>query len=104
MESDEFDFVLARAEGPVLAYFAGSWPKAAAVCKEMDAVVREIAEAYDGRLTVVRADITRCPLPTKRYAVTTAPTFVLLRDGERVAAEAGRLDRAGFGEFLDAHL
>lgn len=104
MESNEFDFILARADGPVLAYFSGTWPKAVVVCKEMDAVVREVAEAYEGRLTVVKADMTRCPLPTKRYAVTAAPTFVLLRDGEQVAVAAGRLDRAGFGEFLDAHL
>ncbi|MFD3513496.1 thioredoxin family protein [Streptomyces sp. NPDC058657] len=104
MESDEFDFILARAEGPVLAYFFGTWPKAVEVCKRMDAVVAEIAEEYEGRLTVVRADMARCPAPVRRYGVAAAPTFVLVRDGECVALESGALDRDGFGAFLEAHL
>ncbi|MCX5205213.1 thioredoxin domain-containing protein [Streptomyces sp. NBC_00237] len=103
-ESDEFDFVVARVAGPVLAYFSGTWPKAVQVCKEMDVVAGEVAEKYAGRLTVVKADITRCPLPVKRYGVAGAPTFVLIRDGEAVAVEAGPMDRAGFGEFLGRHL
>ncbi|MGW7413667.1 thioredoxin family protein [Streptomyces sp. NPDC054863] len=103
LESDEFDFILARAAGPVLAYFCGTWPKAVKACKEMDVVVGEVAGDYEGRLTVVRADMTRCPGPTKRFGVTGAPTFVLIKNGEAVA-EAGAMDRTGFKDFLDARL
>ncbi|MFI0977207.1 thioredoxin family protein [Streptomyces sp. NPDC021093] len=103
LESDEFDFILARADGPVLAYFCGTWPKAVQACKEMDVLVGEAAGDYEGRLTVVRADMTRCPGPTKRFGVTGAPAFVLIRNGEAVA-EAGAMDRAGLKDFLDSHL
>ncbi|MFJ2744901.1 thioredoxin family protein [Streptomyces sp. NPDC087440] len=103
-ESAEFDFVLARVEGPVLAYFGGTWPKAVQVCKEMDVVVGEAAEEYAGRLTVLKADITRCPLPVKRYGVTGAPTLVLLRGGEPLATISGPLDRPGLAAFLHPHL
>ncbi|MFJ6698337.1 thioredoxin family protein [Streptomyces sp. NPDC091272] len=103
LESDEFDFVLARTAGPVLAYFFGTWPKAAKACKEMDSVVGELASDYAGRLTVIRTDMTRCPGPTKRFGVTGAPSFVLIKDGEAVAG-TGPLDRAGFTDFLAPHL
>lgn len=49
-ENAEFEFILARADVPVLAYFHGVWPKAAAACKEMDPLVREVADTYQGRI------------------------------------------------------
>ncbi|WP_330174600.1 thioredoxin domain-containing protein [Streptomyces sp. NBC_01498] len=103
-EEAEFDFILARADVPVLAYFHGVWPKAAAACKEMDAVVREVADAYQDRLIVVRADIARCPGPVRRYGVTDAPFLVLINRGEAMAARSGPMSRTALGEFLDAHL
>lgn len=104
LESDEFDFVLGRADGPVLAYFCGTWPKAVKACKELDAVVAEVAGDYEGRLTVVRADMTRCPGPTRRYGVTGAPTVVLIRNAEVTKLEPGPVDGAGLREFLESHL
>ncbi|WP_381795776.1 thioredoxin family protein [Streptomyces niveus] len=103
-EEAEFEFILARADVPVLAYFHGVWPKAAAACKEMDALVREVADVYQGRLIVVRADIARCPGPVRRYGVTGAPSFVLIDRGEAMATGNGPMSRTALGEFLDAHL
>ncbi|MFG1808217.1 thioredoxin family protein [Streptomyces sp. NPDC049040] len=103
-EDAEFEFVLARAEVPVLAYFHGVWPKAAAACREMDPLVREVADAYQGRLIVVRADIARCPGPVRRYGVTGAPSFVLIDRGEVIGAGSGPMARTELGEFLDTRL
>ncbi|OLZ72399.1 thiol reductase thioredoxin [Streptomyces amritsarensis] len=103
-EDAEFDFVLSMARGPVLAYFCGTWPKALESCRVMDTVVGELAREYGTRLTAVRADMTRCPGPTKRYGVTGAPTVVLIEEGEAVASQAGPMDVEEFRAFLDAHL
>ncbi|MFD5636193.1 thioredoxin family protein [Streptomyces sp. NPDC127077] len=84
-EDAEFDFILRMSEVPVLAYFTGTWPKAIEPCRAMDLVVGGIADEYAGRLTAVRADITRCPDATKRYGITGAPSYVLLKEGETVA-------------------
>ncbi|MFD8205900.1 hypothetical protein ACFV2S_05750 [Streptomyces sp. NPDC059695] len=40
--------------------------------RAMDLVVGGIADEYAGRLTAVRADITRCPVATGRYGVSGA--------------------------------
>ncbi|AQU67449.1 thioredoxin domain-containing protein [Streptomyces niveus] len=103
-EEAEFEFILARADVPVLAYFYGVWPKAAAACKEMDALVGEVADVHHGRLIVVRADIARCPGPVRRYGVTGAPSFVLIDRGEPMAPVSGPMSGTALGEFLDAHL
>ncbi|MEU3374220.1 thioredoxin family protein [Streptomyces sp. NPDC006711] len=103
-ENEEFSFILNLAGGPVLAYFFGTWPKAVDACRAMDAVVSGVADEYAGRLTVVKADMARCPEPVRRYGVTGAPTVVLIEDGEATGIEAGAMDRSALKEFLDARL
>ncbi|MFI8325527.1 thioredoxin family protein [Streptomyces sp. NPDC085529] len=99
-EDAEFDFILRMSGVPVLAYFIGTWPKAVEPCRTMDPVVGAVADAYPGRLTVVRADIARCPEATRRYQVTGAPSYVLLKEGEAVASGTGILTEAGMRELL----
>lgn len=104
-EDAEFDFILRMSQVPVLAYFIGTWPKAIEPCRTMDLVVGGIADEYAGRLTAVRIDITRCPATTRRYEVTGAPSYVLLKGGEAVAHGEGRMTSAEMRESLvDAHL
>ena len=103
-EDAEFDFILGMSGVPVLAYFTGTWPKAIEPCRVMDLVVGGIADDYTGRLTAVRTDITRCPAATKRYGITGAPSFVLVKEGEVVAHGAGPMTIAEVRELLDGHL
>ncbi|MFI1258878.1 thioredoxin family protein [Streptomyces netropsis] len=103
LEDEEVDFVLRMSDGPVLAYFSGTWPKAIEACLAMDLVVGRIAEEYANLLTAVKIDITRCPVATKRYGVTGAPSVVLLKEGEVAARSAGPMTHAEFREFLIAH-
>ncbi len=103
-EDAEFDFILRMSQVPVLAYFIGTWPKAIEPCRAMDLVVGGVADAYAGRLTVVRADITRCPAATERYGITGAPSCVVLREGEAVAHGTGPMTSAEVRELLEGHL
>ncbi|MEU5217268.1 thioredoxin domain-containing protein [Streptomyces sp. NPDC020807] len=103
-EDAEFDFILRMSPVPVLAYFVGTWPKAIEPCRAMDLVIGGVADEYTGRLTVVRTDITRCPLATKRYEVTGAPSYVLLEGGEAVAQGTGPMTGSEVRGLLDGHL
>ncbi|WP_058041278.1 thioredoxin family protein [Streptomyces roseifaciens] len=103
LEDAEVDFVLRMSDGPVLAYFCGTWPKAIEACRAMDLVVGRIAEEYADRLTAIKIDITRCPEATKRYGVTGAPSIVLLKEGAVAARSAGPMTHAEVQRFLLAH-
>ncbi|MFE5873498.1 thioredoxin family protein [Streptomyces roseifaciens] len=103
LEDEEVDFVLRMSDGPVLAYFSGTWPKAIEACRAMDLVVGRIAEEYANRLMVIKIDITRCPEATKRYGVTGAPSLVLLRESAVAARSAGPMTHAELRDFLIAH-
>ncbi|WNZ06505.1 thioredoxin family protein [Streptomyces sp. 11x1] len=103
-EDAEFDFILGKSGVPVLAYFTGTWPKAIEPCRVMDLVVGAVADDRAGRLTVVRADITRCPAATERFGITGAPSCVLLKEGEVVAHGTGPMSTAEVRQLLDDHL
>jgi thioredoxin 1 len=103
-EDAEFDFILAMSQVPVLAYFIGTWPKAIEPCRVMDLVVTGIADDHTGRLTVVRADIARCPAATERYGITAAASWVLLKEGEAVAQGTEPVSSAELRKFVDCHL
>lgn len=103
-EDAEFDFILGMSGVPVLAYFIGAWPKAVEPCRAMDLVMGGIADDSTGRVTVVRADITRCSAVTERYGITGAPSYVLLKEGEAVARATGLMTDAEAREFLNGHL
>ncbi|WP_151770812.1 thioredoxin family protein [Streptomyces abyssomicinicus] len=103
-EDAEFDFILGMSAVPVLAYFTGTWPKAIEPCRVMDVVVAGVADDHAGRLTVVRADITRCPAATERYRITGAPSYVLLMEGEAVERGTGPMTLAELQGLLDGHL
>ncbi|TXS41812.1 thioredoxin family protein [Streptomyces sp. OR43] len=103
-EDAEFDFILGMSRVPVLAYFAGTWPKAIEPCRVMDLVVDGVADDYTGRLTAVRADITRCPAATQRYEITGAPSYILLKEGNVVAHGTGPMTVTEMRTFLDRHL
>ncbi|WP_215452943.1 co-chaperone YbbN [Streptomyces sp. ATCC 21386] len=103
-EDAEFDFILGKSGVPVLAYFTGTWPKAIEPCRVMDLVVGAVADDCAGRLTVVRADITRCPAATERYGITGAPSCVLLKEGEVLAHGTGPMTTAEVRQLLDDHL
>ncbi|MGW7262386.1 thioredoxin family protein [Streptomyces sp. NPDC054842] len=103
-EDAEFDFILGMSKVPVLAYFTGTWPKAIEPSRMMDLVVNDIADDYTGRLTAVRADVTRCPATIERYGITGAPSWVLLKEGEAVVPSTGLMTVAEVRKLLDGHL
>ncbi|MFJ5829423.1 thioredoxin family protein [Streptomyces sp. NPDC093089] len=103
-EDAEFDFILRMSSTPVLAYFTGTWPKAIEPSRTMDLVVGGIADEYADRLTAVRVDITRCPDTTRRYEITGAPSYVLLKEGTPVASGTGPASTSEIRELVETHL
>ncbi|GBF98819.1 monothiol glutaredoxin [Raphidocelis subcapitata] len=69
-----------------VAYFWADWSEP---CKQMDAVVAELAKQYPA-VAFLRVDAEKVDALTERFGVETVPCFVLLQDG----AKAGSLEGA----------
>jgi thioredoxin 1 len=83
---DTFDREVLGASGDVLVEFAATWCKP---CQALKPVLEAIAHERGGTLKVVVVDMDASPNVSNRYKVRGAPTIMVFRGGERVAAQVG---------------
>lgn len=69
-------------------------------CSDFD----EIAEEYEGRLTIAKLNIDDNQGTAPKYGIRGIPTLLLFRDGEVVATKVGALSKGQLKAFLDANL
>jgi thioredoxin len=86
---------------PVIVDFWAPWCRP---CDAIDPHLRSLAEAWGGRVRLVRVDVDAEPGLSSRYSVLSLPTVVLFVGGEAKATVHGaqsrdRYERA-FAEFL----
>lgn len=66
---------LARSGRPV---FVDFWQQNCQPCRTMDGIVNELAEEYDGRAWVVKANAAEAPDAFQKFNVRSTPTFLIL--------------------------
>ncbi|MGW2086632.1 thioredoxin [Streptomyces sp. NPDC001880] len=81
-----FDTEVLGAALPVLVEFTADW---CGPCRRLAPVLSAVAAELAGRMEVVQLDIDTNPGTASRYAVLSAPTLMVFRDGEPVKSMAG---------------
>ena len=97
----EFDEVVVKANGPVLVDYWAEW---CGPCKMIGPVLDEIAEEYQGKLTIAKLNIDENPDTPQHYGVRGIPTLMLFKDGEVEATKVGALTKSQLAEFLDSNI
>lgn len=72
------------ANSVILVKFGASW---CAPCRHMHRALEQLEAIC--QLTIVEVDIDRCPNLTNRFAITSVPTLVLLRNGVEFRRRVG---------------
>ncbi len=95
-----FDEVLAN--NPVaMIDFGASW---CGPCKALAPVVEEIANDYEGRAAVGKADVEECPAIAARFRIRNVPTVLFFKNGELVDKSVGGVQKKTLTDKLDALL
>jgi thioredoxin 1 len=95
LTDDSFDTDVLKADGLTLVDF---W------CKMIAPILDEIAEEYQGKLTVAKLNIDQNPGTAPKYGIRGIPTLLLFKNGEVAATKVGALSKGQLKEFLDANL
>lgn len=98
---DSFEDVVLKAECPVLVDYWAEW---CGPCKMIAPVLDEIAQDYEGKLTVCKLNIDENEATPPKYGVRGIPTLMLFKSGNVEATKVGALSKSQLTAFLDSNL
>ena len=98
---DSFENDVLNAEGPVLIDYWAEW---CGPCKAIAPVLNEIAEAYDGKLTIAKINIDDNPNVPAKYGVRGIPTLTIFKGGNVEATKVGALSKSQLTAFIDSNI
>ncbi|MFP9230432.1 thioredoxin TrxA [Pectobacterium cacticida] len=101
LTDDSFEKKVLQSEGAILVDFWAEW---CGPCKMIAPILDEIAEEFEGKLTVAKLNIDENPATAPKYGIRGIPTLLLFKNGEVAATKVGALSKGQLKEFLTANL
>lgn len=95
--NDNFESEVVKSEIPVLLDFWAEW---CMPCRMVDPIVKEIAEAYDGKLKVGSVDVDAEPDLAGRFNVMSIPTLMVFNGGEIAGQRVGAIPKPAIEEMF----
>lgn len=96
-----FDGDVLGATTPVLVDFWAEW---CGPCKMIAPILDELADHYDGKVTICKLDVDANRETAMKYNVRGIPTLILFNNGAMVDSKVGALSKAQLTEFIDASI
>lgn len=97
--TQEFDDLLSK-EKLLLVDFWATW---CGPCRMIAPVIDQVAEQFDGKVTVAKVDTDENQELAIRYGIQTIPTVMIFKDGKNVAKEIGVKPLKSFVNLIEKH-
>jgi len=83
---EDFTDVAERATVPVVVDLWAPW---CGPCRQVSPALEQLAREKAGDLKLVKVDVDKAPIVSRRFTVQAVPTLLILRDGQVLARQAG---------------
>lgn len=101
LSDDSFETDVLNAAGPVLVDFWAEW---CGPCKMIAPILDEVAEEFEGKLTVGKLNVDQNTDTPPKYGIRGIPTLLLFKGGNVAATKVGALSKTQLVEFLKEHI
>jgi thioredoxin 1 len=97
---DDFAAEVEQQQGLTVVDFWATW---CGPCRMIAPVLEQLADEYDGKLTVAKLDVDANPRAPARFGVRSIPTLLFFKDGKLVDQVIGAVPKAQLEAKLQQH-
>ena len=99
LTEQSFDEALVATQGLVMIDFWAEW---CGPCRAIAPVLEELAEASEGRVTLVKVNVDENPGLAARYDIRSIPTILFVKQGTVVERVVGAVPKAVLQDIVNA--
>lgn len=96
-----FDETVNGSTAPVLVDFWAEW---CGPCKMIAPALDQIADEFEGKITIAKMDVDSSPVTPNQYGVRGIPTLMIFKDGNIQAMKVGGIPKGVLQSFVEENI